>query len=51
MTTGGAYDPSSLFTTVTTFITTNLLPATVGLLVLSISVRLAFKAVRKFAKI
>jgi len=47
----GSLDVTGIFTTVTTFITSNLLPAIVGLVVLSISIRLGIKAVRKFAKV
>jgi len=50
MATSGAWDPSSLFATVTTFITGTLLPVVVGLVVLGISVRLGIKAVRKYSK-
>jgi hypothetical protein len=46
----GALDVNGIFSTVTTFITTNLLPAIVGLVVLSISIRLGLKAVRKYAR-
>jgi len=44
-----AYDPTSLFTEVTTWITGVLIPATVALFVLGITIRLGFKMVRKFA--
>ena len=51
MTTNGVFDPIALFTTVTTFLTGQLLPAVAGLIVLGISVRLAIKAVRKFSNV
>jgi hypothetical protein len=44
-----SYDPLSIFSTVTTFLTTGLLPAVAGLVVLGITVRIAFKAVKNRA--
>jgi len=44
-----AYDPTSLFAEVTTWLTSVLIPVAVGLMVLGITVRIAFKMVRKFA--
>jgi len=41
---------SGVFGTVTTFITTNLLPAIIGLVVLSIAIKLGLGAVQKYAK-
>jgi len=44
-----AYDPTSLFTEVTTWLTGVLIPVVVALMVLGITVRIGFKMVRKFA--
>lgn len=44
-----AYDPTSLFAEVTTWLTSVLIPVAVGLFVLGITVRIAFKMVKKFA--
>ena len=41
---------SGIFGTVTTFITTNLLPAIIGLVVLSIAIKLGLGAVKKYAR-
>lgn len=44
-----AYDPTTLFTEVTTWLTGVLLPVMVAMLVLGITVRIAIKAVRKYS--
>lgn len=41
---------TGIFTTVTNFATTSLLPAIIGLVVLSIGIRLGIGAVRKYSK-
>ena len=48
--TNGALDVSSIFSSVQTFVGTTLLPAVVGFTVLSISIALGLKAVRRFGK-
>ena len=44
-----AYDPTSLFTQVTTWLTGVLIPVVVGMLVLGITVKIGMKAVKRFA--
>ena len=44
-----AYDPTSLFTQITTWLTGVLIPVAVGLMVLGITVKIGFKMVKKFA--
>ena len=45
-----AYDPTAVTTEVTTWLTGVLIPGMIGLFVLGITVRLAFKWIKKFAK-
>lgn len=48
--TGSALSVSGIFSDVTSFVTTGLLPSVVAMIVLSISIALAIKTVRRFAK-
>lgn len=48
--TNGALSVTDAFSSVQTFVTGSLLPAVTGLIVLSISIALGIKAVRKFGK-
>lgn len=48
--TGSAFSVTGIFSDVTSFVTTGLLPVITGMIVLGISIRLAVKAVNKYGK-
>lgn len=48
--TGSAFSVATIFSDVTSFVTTGLLPVVTAMIVLSISIALGIKTVRKFGK-